>query len=111
MQSEKMNEREKELQTLGEKIDELGQEILATAFAYMDRLRAGGKITEDEEATQIEMQRQFKYVESVYNRLRKSGRITDIEGSKSDGNFMDKILKRKSSISPIVVADTSKPNE
>lgn len=110
MTNEKNITTEDGLSTLQDQIDELGQEILATAFAYTDRLRKGKKITADEEYKQVEMQRQFKYIESTFNKLKKAGRITGVAGSTADDNFLKKILQRKSSIASIVVNDTTKDN-
>lgn len=96
---------------LGEEIDKLGQEILARAFAYTDRLRNKEKISADEEYMQVQMQTQFKYLETTYNRLLKMGRLTGVEGSTSDENFLKKVMQMKPSVARIVVDDTTKDQQ
>lgn len=93
---------EEDIASLGEQIDQLGQEILATAFAYTDRLRKGGRISADEEYKQKQMQVQFNYIEKAYNKLIRTGRVTGVPGSISDANFIDAIKKKKSTMGDIV---------
>lgn len=91
---------------LAERIDRLGQIILARAFIIMDRIRRDGKrATKKEIDIQEDLQRQFKYIQSTYNSLVKMNRINNKpDNDNFDKGLKERISKMGSSIKNIVVA-------
>jgi hypothetical protein len=97
-----------ELKTVGETIDEIGQEIMANAVYMIEKIRNGQKVTKEEEAMQVEMNVQFKYLESTYQKLVKMKRIEGVsdKGVNSnesfDKNFLQKIKNKQTTMGAIV---------
>lgn len=91
--------------TLEQKIDRLGQEIMANAFALMERIgREGKKASKVEIELQEELVRHFNVIKSTYNSLIKMGRITP--NNKNNGEFdkglLDRVKEAKSTVGNIV---------
>lgn len=90
--------------TIEERIDSLGQEIMANAFVAIDALKKGGKKQKESEIIkQEELQRQFKIIQNTYAQLKKMGRIspTNTPADFTTG-LLDAIKRKKSTMGSIV---------
>ena len=90
--------------TIEERFDDLGQVIIANAYAILSRIRETGvKIDPDEEYRQEETVRQFKVIASTMKILRSNGRITNKVNEHFDEQLLKKIKDKKGTIGNIVV--------
>jgi len=88
-----------------EKIDRLGQEIMANAFFIMDRIgREGKKATKLEIELQEESVRQFNYIKKTYDALMKMNRISSNPKNNADfeKGLVEKMREVKSTLGNIV---------
>ena len=95
----------KSAESLEQRIDALGQEILANAFMAIDAVKKKGKKQSEKEIIiQEELQRQFKLIQNVYTQLKKMNRIPNGGGNNNDFSkgLLDKIKEKKSSLGAIV---------
>lgn len=91
--------------TIEERIDKLGQEIMANSFIFIDRAKKSGKrATAKEIRMQEELQRQFKYIVSVYQTLKKTNRISNNPGNNTafEKDLLSRIKEKSGSIGSIV---------
>lgn len=86
------------------RFDILGQEIIAQSFYLMERQRINGtRISEEEKQLQQDSVEQFNIVEKVFSKFKKAGRLGEVKpNEKFDEQLLEKIKKKKSTISEIV---------
>lgn len=90
-------------ESLEERIDALGQEIMANAFFVIDRIKKDGKKeTKREIERQEELQRQFKVIRTVYSELKKMNRVIGVPNPDFSKGLLQKIKDKESSIGAIV---------
>jgi hypothetical protein len=93
--------------SIEEKIDRLGQEIMANAFYVMDRIGMEGKKSSKLEIElQEEAVRQFNYIKKTYDALMKMNRISTNPKNNTDfeKGLMEKMRETKSTLGSIVTA-------
>lgn len=88
--------------TIEQRIDEIGQELLANAFLIMDSLRAGNQVSESLQIRQDEMQKQLKFLKNTYMDMVKMGRINTKPNENFDKQFLNKIKEQKGTIGNII---------
>lgn len=90
-----------------DRIIELGQELLATSFSFIARIRAGEKISAEEQTKQTDAMKEFKNLKGIYNDLAKM-KLVDTklnkngDSEKFERGVLDKIKEKKTAIGDIV---------
>lgn len=93
--------------TLEERIDKLGQDIIANAFFLITKNSKGLKTTDGENDEQAEMIKRFKEITGIYSTLKKANRINGSVNASFDKELLKKIKERKGSIGNIVISNTN----
>lgn len=91
-------------ETLAEKFDTLGQEIISDAYDIILRCKKSSsyRITADDEYQQATKVKQFNIISTVFTKLKKQGRITDHINEDFDRQLLQKIKEKRSTVGNIV---------
>lgn len=89
--------------TLAEKFDSLGQEIISDGYDILMRCKKRGfRLSEDEEYEQMMKVKQFNMISTVFTKLKKQGRISDHINEDFDRQLLQKIKEKRSTVGNIV---------
>ena len=93
-----------EPQSIEARIDAVGQELLATAFSFLERRRKRVKIPEEEIISHKEQMDEFKNLERIYNSLKRMNRVggNSKPAENFDAQVLAKIKAKESSLGSIV---------
>lgn len=94
----------KQALSIGERLDDLGQDLMAEGFFIVSQIRSGAKPTSDQMERQTLLQAEFKKLQSIYTTLVRLGRIEKKPASAGefDRKFLDKIKDKQSTLGNIV---------
>lgn len=84
-----------ESKSIEERVDELGQEILANAFFLIDKIKKGKKVTKEEEAMQQELMSQFKMIETIYMKLKRMNRVVGEPNADFSKGLIERLRAKK----------------
>lgn len=97
--------------SLSEKFDALGQEIIADSYDILMRAKKKGmRVGEDEEYMQVMKVKQFNIISSVFAKLVRQNRVIGQPNANFDKQLIQKIKEKRSSVGEIV-RTTQKAND
>lgn len=97
--------------SLSEKFDALGQEIIADSYDILMRAKKKGmRVDADEEYMQVMKVKQFNIISSVFAKLKRQNRVIDEPNKDFDKQLIQKIKEKRSTVGEIVQI-TQKANE
>jgi hypothetical protein len=91
------------IQTLEQRINDISQELLITAFDILARRRKQKPVSDAELIAQEESQKQLKFIMGIYANLKKVGIISSQASAEAfDRTFIQRVKSQTSSVGDIV---------